>query len=46
MTIRDYLKRCRNKAVLFVLPGIAFYFRCLKADIGARGRSVVVGEVE
>jgi tRNA(His) 5'-end guanylyltransferase len=25
MTIRDYLKRRRNKAVLFVLPGIAFW---------------------
>ncbi len=24
MTIRDYLKRRRNKAVLFVLPGVVF----------------------
>jgi hypothetical protein len=32
MTIRDYLKRRRNKAVLFVLPGIAF---CVLAAVFA-----------
>ena len=29
MTIRDYLKRRRNRAVLFVLPGIVF---CASSD--------------